>query len=149
MYISILRKCARLDHQTGRFRFGLHLMAKLKALDSRLSALPSRVAWLDQDKAAASRARDAIRVDRAFYKTARWQRLRWSILERDLFTCRRCGAVEADSSKLVADHIIPAVERPELIWDAANLQCLCVGCHSGAKQREERGVGRSLGRFGL
>lgn len=124
-------------------------MAKLKALDSRLSALPSRVAWLDQDKAAASRARDAIRVDRAFYKTARWQRLRWSILERDLFTCRRCGAVEADSSKLVADHIIPAVERPELIWDAANLQCLCVGCHSGAKQREERGVGRSLGRFGL
>ncbi len=77
--------------------------------------------------------------DRAFYKTARWQRLRMDVLVRDLFTCQwpGCGALMRDSSQLVADHIIPVRVRPELKWDAANLQCLCKACHDGPKQTAE------------
>lgn len=84
-----------------------------------------------------SRQRDATQHWRAWYKTARWQRLRWSILLRDLFTCRRCGLL-ADSPDLVADHVMPHRGDEEMFWDAGNLQCLCKACHDGEKQREER-----------
>jgi hypothetical protein len=42
---------------------------------------------------------------KAWYKTARWQRLRLEIFKRDHYTCQ-CGCVliEGDASQLVADH---------------------------------------------
>lgn len=76
---------------------------------------------------------------RRWYKTARWQRLRWSVLVRDLFTCRRCGLVEADTSKLVADHRTPHRGNEMLFWDQGNIQCLCKTCHDTVKQAEEQG----------
>jgi 5-methylcytosine-specific restriction protein A len=77
--------------------------------------------------------------DRSFYKTARWQRLRWDVLVRDSFTCQwpGCGRVEADTSLLVADHIEPVRVAPERKWDEANLRCLCKACHDGPRQAQE------------
>lgn len=74
---------------------------------------------------------------RKWYKTARWRTLRWSVLVRDCFTCQRCGTIEGDTSKLVADHRKPHRGDAALFWDERNLETLCASCHSGAKQREE------------
>jgi len=83
--------------------------------------------------------RDRSQPWRAWYKTARWQRLRWQCLVRDLFTCRMCGWLGGnDTSQLVADHVRPHRGRAADFWDLGNLQCLCKACHDGAKQRVER-----------
>lgn len=79
---------------------------------------------------------------RAWYKTARWQRLRWSILLRDLFTCQICGVIEGVTSQLVADHKTAHRGDEVLFWDDGNLQCLCKTCHDSIKQRDERRQGR-------
>ena len=110
-------------------------MARIKPLSSPLGKLAPRVGFLRTDPDKTRRARHAYR---AWYGTAAWQRLRWSILVRDLFTCRRCQRVEADTSRLVADHVTPHRGDAGLFWNEANLQCLCKACHDSAKQREER-----------
>ena len=75
-----------------------------------------------------------------WYNTQGWRRLRSLVLERDLFTCRMCGRIEADTSQLVADHVLPHRGDDALFWDAGNVQTLCKGCHDGAKQKGERGI---------
>ena len=75
---------------------------------------------------------------RKWYDLARWKRLRWDTLVRDKFTCRLCGEVEADTSKLVGDHRVAHRGDPALFWDPDNIQCLCKPCHDGTKQSEER-----------
>ena len=112
-------------------------MGKLKALPPRLDRLPPRVGFLNDDEAAASRARDRGLVWRAWYKTARWQKLRWHVLVDAGFTCAMCGRV-ADSPGMVADHVTPHRGNAAMFWDRGNLQALCKGCHDGAKQRAER-----------
>lgn len=72
------------------------------------------------------------------YKTARWQKLRWSILVRDLFTCQECKGIEADTSQLVCDHIEPHKGDEAKFW-AGPFQTLCKHCHDSLKQREEHG----------
>ena len=102
---------------------------------------------------------------RAWYKTARWQRLRWSVLVAADFRCARCGyqsplgaqaevlnavglgeLVEGRAPDMVADHIVAHRGDEVRFWAAGNLQCLCAKCHNRDKQREERrgGVGQSL-----
>ncbi len=109
-------------------------MAKLTRLTSNLKPLAHRVRYLDTDN---HRERASRNAGRDWYKTARWQRLRWSILVRDLFTCQwpGCGRVEADTSQLVADHIKPHRGDEVMFWSEANLQCLCKACHDRHKQR--------------
>lgn len=114
-------------------------MGRLKQLPSRLPSLPPRLAQIaPATEADRSRMRDAQQAWRGWYKTARWQRLRWSVLERDQFTCRRCGRIEGDTRLLVADHVQPHRGDEALFWEAGNLQCLCKACHDSAKQSEER-----------
>jgi len=91
-----------------------------------------------QDERERSRQRDRDTPWRKLYKTARWQRLRWKIIEQALFTCAMCGKLENNTSQLVADHIIPHKGNEFLFWDKNNLQCLCRHCHDGAKKRLER-----------
>ncbi len=78
---------------------------------------------------------------RRWYSTAKWQKLRLSILKRDAFTCQMkgCGRVEIDTALLVADHKVAHRGDPDLFWDAANLECLCQRCHNVIKQSIERG----------
>lgn len=115
-----------------------HVMGKLARLPSMLAALPPRLASAAVDR----KDRDRQRDDQAWrkrYKTARWQKLRWSVLVRDLFTCRwpGCGKVEADTSKLVADHRKAHRGDEALFWDDTNLWTLCKTCHDSRKQRQE------------
>lgn len=113
---------------------------RLAAVPHRHSVAPQRGGHevAPSDERGRSRWRDASEPWRRWYKTARWQRLRWQVLVRDLFTCRRCGRVEGDTSQLVADHRVPHRGDERLFWDEANLQCLCKLCHDSAKQSEER-----------
>ncbi|KFI34266.1 HNH endonuclease [Haematobacter missouriensis] len=114
-------------------------MGKLKQMPSKLTAAPSRLSSIGQgSERERSRMRDAAVHWRKWYKTARWKDLRWTVLERDLFTCRRCGHVEGDTRFLVADHRQPHRGDEALFWEPTNLQCLCKACHDGAKQSEER-----------
>jgi 5-methylcytosine-specific restriction protein A len=75
---------------------------------------------------------------KAWYKTARWRALRLKVFLRDLFTCRKCGRLEGDTSKLVCDHVDPHRGDERKFWDEANLQTLCAGCHNKLKQAEEQ-----------
>jgi 5-methylcytosine-specific restriction endonuclease McrA len=76
---------------------------------------------------------------RKWYNLARWKRLRWQTLVRDLFTCQMCNRIEGDTSLLVCDHKEPHRGDPDLFWDPENLQCLCKPCHDKDKQRAEQG----------
>lgn len=72
------------------------------------------------------------------YKTTRWQKLRWSILARDLFTCQMCKVMQTDTSMLVCDHIDPHKGDEAKFW-AGPFQTLCAPCHNSLKKREEHG----------
>lgn len=117
-------------------------MGRLRQLRGPLVPLKPRIGWLNDDKAAVSRARDRTHEWRAWYKTQQWRRLRWSVLVRDLFACQICGRVEADTSQLVGDHKVPHRGNEALFFDEANVWCLCKTCHDGAKQRQERAAPR-------
>lgn len=111
-------------------------MGRLKQLGQPLRSLAPRLSYVERPSE--SRERDARHAWRSWYKTARWQALRWKVLVEAAFTCVRCHRVESDTSLLVADHMTPHRGDPALFWDRGNLQCLCKSCHDSAKQREER-----------
>lgn len=115
-------------------------MGRLSAMPPRLGSAPPRLASVPVDTASRDRERNAFNPLRALYNTTRWRKLRWSILVRDLFTCQwpGCGRIEANTSKLVADHRRPHRGVEALFWDEGNLWTLCKPCHDGAKQREEQ-----------
>lgn len=117
-------------------------MGKLKQLRDGLHRVAPVTRYLPREsKTEQTARRDASQAWRAWYHTARWQRLRWSVLVRDLFTCRMCRDLVADTSQLVADHIERHRGDPDLFWDDRNLQCLCKHCHDSHKQRAERARG--------
>lgn len=110
-------------------------MGRLKAVKPRLSSAPSRL-HRATDERSLDRRRLADTETRRLHKTARWQRLRWSILVRDQFTCQICGRIEGDTSQLVCDHVEPHRGDVEKFW-AGPFQTLCKPCHDGVKQKEE------------
>lgn len=112
-----------------------------------MARLPRMAPWLTaqrpalaapKDEAGRTRYRREVTPWRKWYDTARWKRLRWSVLLRDLFICQMCKRTEADTSQLVADHKIPHRGSPDLFWSYENLQCLCRSCHDRDKQSLER-----------
>lgn len=58
-------------------------------------------------------------------------RLRWTILQRDHFSCRKCGRSPAKDVNVVlhVDHIIPWSKEGETIIE--NLETLCQQCNLG------------------
>lgn len=134
-------------------------MGRLRAMPPRLQAhAPARLAArVDHGD---ERSRDAAAPYRRWYKTASWQRLRWSILVRDDLVCAMCGAeheltpmcralkragrpdlVQGRAPDRVADHRRPHRGDVDLFHDPANLQCLCKACHDRPKQRQDRREG--------
>lgn len=118
-------------------------MARLKAPPSRLSAIRPKL-QAPNDEAGRSRFRDANTPGRGMMRSRKWRGddngvggLRWHILNRDLFTCRICGAVHADTRMLEADHIVPHKGDAALFWDKDNLWCVCGDCHRSVCQRIE------------
>lgn len=82
------------------------------------------------------------RKTRKLHKTARLQQLRWSVLALDEFTCKCCGRLEGDTSKLVCDYVEPHRGDVWKFW-AGLFQTLCKLCHDGP---EAEGRDRSAGR---
>jgi 5-methylcytosine-specific restriction endonuclease McrA len=115
-------------------------VGRLKTAPGLLAGLPPALAFLPVDPAGAERQRNAFNPLRALYRTARWAKLRWETLTRDLFTCQMCGlGPQADTSKLVADHRRPHRGDLALFWDPENLETLCASpCHSKHKQKLEQ-----------
>lgn len=109
-------------------------MGRLRAMAPRLATVSPLVCSPVDDEGHGSEAW------RKWYKLARWKRLRWSVLVRDLFTCQwpDCGKVEPNSARLVADHKTPHRGDARLFWDPLNLWTLCKPCHDSAKQAAER-----------
>ncbi|WML68368.1 MAG: hypothetical protein METHP_01985 [Methanoregula sp. SKADARSKE-2] len=85
----------------------------------------------------ASRSRFCCDECRALHWKRICKTIRWEILERDQFTCRRCGG-RFRVSKLEIHHIMPVSEggdsRPE------NLITVCVECH----KKERSGAARAM-----
>lgn len=113
-------------------------MARLSNIPAALNGLPSTLERLPYDKDGDRRRRAPWRK---WYGTARWQRLRWSVLEAAHFTCARCGKIEMETRRLVADHVVPHQGDAAKFWDEGNLQCLCEDCHNGWKAAEEWAAG--------
>lgn len=119
-------------------------MGRLKSLPSRLAPAPSRLGSTDKTGDRYQR-RDAENAWRAWYYTARWQKLRKQVWIRDGYVCQKTGAVLTGKypapNSPVADHIEPHRGDEHLFWDPANLQTVSKEYHDGAKQRQERGRG--------
>lgn len=112
-------------------------MTRIPKLAPRVT--PPRLALQPpKDEAGKSRYRDQAAPWRAWYKTTKWQRLRWQVLVDATFTCAMCKRIDGRSAQLVADHIKPHKGDEALFWDRANLQCLCKPCHDSDKQSAER-----------
>ena len=110
----------------------------LKTLKPKVGMLAPRLKrYAPGDEA----GRDAARVGnepwRKWYRIRRWRDIRMKTFVRDLFTCRICGKLEGDTSKLVCDHVDPHHGNEELFWSGP-FQTLCNTCHSSVKQKQER-----------
>jgi len=114
-------------------------LASLSPLvEQRLAPL---VAQQPTDEAKRSRFRASTQHWHRWYKTRRWARIRWAQLTTDLFCCRMCKRAEADTSKLVCDHVEPHRGDPQRFWTGP-FQTLCESCHSKVKQAEEEAARR-------
>lgn len=112
-------------------------MARLTTIKPKLQTLRPKL-QAPKDEAGRSRYRDQAAPWRAWYKTARWGKLRWQVLAEAQFTCAMCGRIEGNTSQLVADHITPHRGNEALFWDETQIQCLCKSCHDSTKQSMER-----------
>lgn len=88
---------------------------------------------------------DKARRSTNWLNTARWQRLRLRVLQRDGYVCQQTGVAlvgkhpAADSP--VVDHKVPHRGDPALFWDEDNLQAVSKQWHDREKQSlEKRGL---------
>ncbi|MCV0381769.1 HNH endonuclease [Nitratireductor sp.] len=117
-------------------------MAKLTSLKPRIGVLASRIGYAPGDEKGRDRKRSKDQPWRAWYKTARWERLRQSVFVRDQFTCQRTGALCTGKGNHpatpVANHKVPHRGDPALFWDPDNLETVTKQVHDSIIQREER-----------
>ncbi|AZN71997.1 HNH endonuclease [Georhizobium profundi] len=117
-------------------------MGRLKAVKPRVAALPPRIGHAAGDEQARHRERDATIGWRAWYKTARWQKLRLKILQRDLYTCQKTGVLLSGKhpapNSPVVDHKRAHRGDERLFWDEDNLHAVSKAYHDSEKQAEER-----------
>ena len=73
-----------------------------------------------------------------FYDTSAWKRLRIAHLSAHPF-CVSCLELDYRVPAVHVDHIQTVATAPELRLDPANLQSLCISCHSVKTQTEDKG----------
>ena len=116
-------------------------MPRLGTAKPRLGSAPTRLQSAPSTEADRSRLRDQTKSWRAWYKTARWQRLRRKVLKRDGLRCQATGALllgkHPEPNSPVVDHRIPHRGDPVLFWDEGNLQVVSKAYHDKIKQRLE------------
>src|SRR5690606_38696016 len=101
-----------------------------------------RIGYAPGDEKARDRQRRDTQPWRAWYKTARWERLRQQVLLRDLYTCQRTGELCTGKGNQpnapVVNHKRPHRGDPALFWDIDNLECVTKAAHDSMVQAEER-----------
>jgi 5-methylcytosine-specific restriction enzyme A len=117
-------------------------MGKLTAIKPALPTLAPRVGYAPGDEQGGERQRRDTQPWRAWYKTARWQKLRREVLTRDGMICQRSGVLclgtGSDPSAPVVNHIRPHKGDPALFWNIDNLETVQKQVHDSDIQREER-----------
>jgi 5-methylcytosine-specific restriction protein A len=86
--------------------------------------------------------RDEQQPWRAWYKTAKWQKLRERVLLRDLYTCQRTGTLclgkHPAPNSPVANHRKPHKGDPILFWDENNVETVMKSVHDADIQAQEK-----------
>ena len=115
-------------------------MGKLagRGLPNRLGRPPARL----RSPAPSAEREGGARRSRDWLNTARWQRLRLKVLERDGYVCQQTGVAlvgkhPAPDSPVV-DHKVPHRGNPDLFWDEGNLQAVSKLWHDRVKQGLEK-----------
>ena len=115
-------------------------MGRLASPPPRVQALGSRAPMATDRTVAAPRRDDA--PWRAWYKTARWRKLRQAVLLRDNYTCQRtgriCGGRYPAPDSPTVNHKRPHRGDEALFWDPANLETVTKAIHDGLIQKEEQ-----------
>ena len=75
--------------------------------------------------------------------SARWQRVREYVLQRDGGLCGPCRKAGRTEPATQVNHIVAAViivrqRGDEALFDTANCEAICVKCHSKVSARERR-----------
>lgn len=74
-------------------------------------------------------------LDVRFRQTEGYKEWRFSVFERDNFTCIKCGI---NKCFIIADHIKPFSIFPELRLNIENGQTLCINCHKIKTKNDRR-----------
>ncbi len=116
-------------------------MTRLTHLQPRTSFAPDRRAF-PTDQAKGPKPVQQSQPWKAWYKTARWRRLREEVLIRDAYTCKRtgqvCGGKHPAPDSPVVNHKRPHRGDERLFWDIENLETVSKAVHDSAIQREEQ-----------
>ena len=70
------------------------------------------------------------------YETAKWERVRKSILRRDGYMCQECKRYGKRREGNHVHHIFPVEHYPELAWEPKNMITLCQNCHNAMHDRD-------------
>ena len=81
-----------------------------------------------------------------------WPAFRLTILNRDLWTCQRCGVILTSGrikpNSAVVHHIVKVEDAPGRRLDPSNVEAICKACHDGEAQAVERGGAARIGADG-
>lgn len=117
-------------------------MGKLTNLRSNIGSLSPRLGFAQGDTKAADKSRNQLAPWRAWYKTARWAKLRHQVFLRDLYKCQRTGVLVIGKhpapNSPVANHKRPHRGDPNLFWDINNIETVSKAVHDRLIQSEER-----------
>lgn len=117
-------------------------MGKLTNLKPSVSGLAPRIGYAPGDAKAADKSRNQLAPWRAWYRTARWQKLRQQVFVRDAYKCQRTGILCIGKypapNSAVANHKRPHRGDPELFWDPDNIETITKAEHDSIVQAEER-----------
>jgi 5-methylcytosine-specific restriction protein A len=72
--------------------------------------------------------------DNRFYASARWLKLRLSKL-RENPLCEGCERQGLVTAAVHVHHVKPRKPHPELAYEWANLEALCLPCHNAQQER--------------
>lgn len=117
-------------------------MGKLTALKPTLGNIAPRLGYASGDEKAQDKSRNQMAPWRAWYRTARWQKLRQQVFVRDLYRSQRSGELcigkyPAPNSP-VANHKKPHKGDPALFWDINNIETITKAEHDSIVQADER-----------
>lgn len=73
---------------------------------------------------------------RQYYRRT-WEHTREAVIARDLGLCQACLNEGITKLGNDVDHIVKALDRPDLFHEMSNLQLLCHSCHSEKTARGE------------